>query len=432
MPGNDAIGELIRSVVFEEMTHMTLACNILNATGGAPVIDQPGFIPTYPGPLPGGVEAGLSVGLEAFSKTVVKNVFMEIEEPENPIEFPDPTLELATTATIGSFYTALSNAIGEAGESLFPANPANPQVTGAFARLGVRAVTDVATAQLAIKTIIDQGEGTPQDPMDSIDGEIEPAHYYRFAEIWHGHELAATGAPPTAPVEERYAYTGAEIPFDPDGVQPARANPTEATLPVAPGVPNPKFACQTFNYTYTALLKSLHTTFNGDPSALTPADRADGIAQGAGDRADGDPARRRDERRAELRIHARAGGAGLGPGAELTARAGRHIAGEATRRIKGPHRVGQTHPRPGGNPAGPASRRESRWTGDDRRDPALRRRPHGVALAVPRALRAGRDRRLLSDRAERDLGHHRRRVRRHGRPGTPARHPRRGAGRVRR
>ena len=25
---------------------------------------------------------------------------------------------------------------------------------------------------------------------------------------------------------------------------------------MAPGVPNPKFACQTFNYTYTALLKS--------------------------------------------------------------------------------------------------------------------------------------------------------------------------------
>ena len=271
VPGkNDAIGKLIRSVVFEEMAHMTLACNILNATGGAPVIDRPGFIPTYPGPLPGGVESGLSVGLEAFSKTVVKNVFMEIEEPEKPIEFPDPTLELAAT-TIGMFYTSLSDAIGEAGESLFPTNPANPQVTGAFARLGVQAVTNVATAQNAIQTIIDQGEGTAQDPMDSVDGESEPAHYYRFAEIWHGHELEATGAPPTAPVEERYAYTGAEIPFDPDGVQPVRANPTEETLPLAPGVPNPKFACQTFNYTYTALLKSLHTTFNGDPSALTLA-----------------------------------------------------------------------------------------------------------------------------------------------------------------
>lgn len=270
VPGvNDAIGSLIQSIVFEEMAHMTLACNILNAIGGAPVIDQPGFIPTYPGPLPGGVATGLSVGLAPFSKTVVKSVFMEIEEPEFPNEFPTQAAESDET-TIGMFYTALSEAIGQAGESLF-ASPSNPQVAEVFTRFGVIAVTDVASAQAAITTIIDQGEGTQQDPMDSVEGGSEPAHYYRFAEIWHGNQLVATGAPPTAPVTERYAYTGPEIPFDPTGVQPARTNPTEATLPVPPGVPNPQLACQMFNYTYTGLLKSLHTTFNGDPSAIEPA-----------------------------------------------------------------------------------------------------------------------------------------------------------------
>ena len=60
-PGkNDAIAEIIDSVVVEEMLHMTLACNVLNAIGGSPQVDKPGFIPTFPGPLPGGVEDQLS------------------------------------------------------------------------------------------------------------------------------------------------------------------------------------------------------------------------------------------------------------------------------------------------------------------------------------------------------------------------------------
>ena len=271
-PGvNDAIGNLIRSVVFEEMTHMTLACNLLNAIGGAPIIDRPGFIPTYPGPLPGGVDAGLTVGLAPFSKGVVQSVFMEIEEPEFPNHFPVRPAATPTQTTIGMFYATLLAAIEDAGESLFATTPRNPQVTDVFARFGVIAIDGVATARQAIDTIVDQGEGTSEDPMDSIGGESEPAHYYRFAEIFHGKTLVATGAPPTAPVLERYAYAGAAIPFDPDGVQPARTNPTEATLPIPPGVPNPRLACRTFNYTYTSLLKSLHTTFNGVPKAIGPA-----------------------------------------------------------------------------------------------------------------------------------------------------------------
>src|SRR4051794_37030257 len=66
---NGEIAEILESVVVEEMLHMTLASNVLNALGGSPQIDQPGFIPTYPGPLPGGVEGGLTVALAPFSMT---------------------------------------------------------------------------------------------------------------------------------------------------------------------------------------------------------------------------------------------------------------------------------------------------------------------------------------------------------------------------
>src|SRR5262252_6754093 len=68
MPGiNSAAAGIIESVVTEEMLHLTLAANILNAIGGSPVLDSPAFIPHYPSPLPGSVENELVVGLTPCS-----------------------------------------------------------------------------------------------------------------------------------------------------------------------------------------------------------------------------------------------------------------------------------------------------------------------------------------------------------------------------
>jgi hypothetical protein len=39
-------------VVIEEMLHMTIAANVLNAVGGHPAIDRPDFVPNYPEDLP--------------------------------------------------------------------------------------------------------------------------------------------------------------------------------------------------------------------------------------------------------------------------------------------------------------------------------------------------------------------------------------------
>ncbi|RYG40354.1 hypothetical protein EON79_22745, partial [bacterium] len=85
---NRRIRSLIMSVAMEEMLHFGLACNLLNAVGGAPRIDHPGFVPTFPGPLPGAVQDGLVARLAPFSKELVRDVFMEIEEPETPMSFP--------------------------------------------------------------------------------------------------------------------------------------------------------------------------------------------------------------------------------------------------------------------------------------------------------------------------------------------------------
>ena len=99
--------------------------------------------------------------------------------------------------------------------------------------------------------------------------EHELAHYYRFAEIWHGKELVPNPhAPPDAPADQKYIYGGPAIPFNPHDVWPAVANPKAALYPAGSKA---RYACDTFNYTYTGLLKVLHLTFNGQPHQLSAA-----------------------------------------------------------------------------------------------------------------------------------------------------------------
>jgi len=56
---NVEVQNLIRSVVMQEMLHMSQAANLLIALGGRPIINSRCFAPVYPGPLPGGVMPGL-------------------------------------------------------------------------------------------------------------------------------------------------------------------------------------------------------------------------------------------------------------------------------------------------------------------------------------------------------------------------------------
>ena len=255
-PGtNPAIRRLIRSVVMEEMLHLTLACNILNAIGGEPAIDDPAMIPSYPGPLPGGVESSLVVPLQRFSIDLVKNVFMEIESPAKPLIFPTEAL-VAAPVTIGMFYAKIAEQIQAQGPAIFTGDVSR-QVKEGFPSDELIAVTDVASALLAIEIIVEQGEGTTKSPLDLEHGL---AHFYRFEEIYKGKTLV-----PDASLPEGFHWGDPPIPFDPTGVWPVVANPKAATYPAGSTA---RQACDTFNYTYTGLLKSLHTVFNGHPENL--------------------------------------------------------------------------------------------------------------------------------------------------------------------
>lgn len=255
---NMDIGHQIREIVIEEMLHMTIAANILIAIGGSPAINKPEFIPKYPGPLPMNI-GDLEVGIEAFSIELVKNTFMAIEEPENPIPIKTPeALAAPEYATIGQFYDAIKEQIIALGPSIFVNPYAPPQVVDSKwfgERLFV--ITDPETACKAIDLIKIEGEGTSESPFQSPG---DPAHYYRFGEIAAGRRIIKT--------PDGFAYGGAPIVFDPSGVWPLRPNCKIADF--APDT-QARTRIEAFAYNYSSLLNSLHNTFNGAPAELDTA-----------------------------------------------------------------------------------------------------------------------------------------------------------------
>ena len=257
-PGsNTRVAAIIRSIALEEMLHLALCCNLLNAIGGEPSLDKPDFIPVYPGPLPGAV-AGIDVSLAPVSKALIHDVFMEIEEPEDPLEFPvvrlDKLAARATPITIGQFYQAIKSQMAQlaAGGNIFVGAPSRQLGTGLP---GLIRVTDLSSANNAIDLIVKQGEGTPLSPLNPADA---PAHYYLFAAAYNGRELVPQpGVPP-------FAYAGAPIVLDESGVVRLVTNPTpERYEGTAAAGPNAQF-----NRTYTELLRLLHRTFNGSPLSI--------------------------------------------------------------------------------------------------------------------------------------------------------------------
>jgi len=63
----------------------------------------------------------LIVGLAPLSRPLIQNVFMEIEQPEDPQHFPVKMMALRETgyATIGLFYEAIVDKLREFGDRVF-------------------------------------------------------------------------------------------------------------------------------------------------------------------------------------------------------------------------------------------------------------------------------------------------------------------------
>ena len=259
------IQSIITDIAREEMLHMAIVANILVAVGGYPRFDAPGFIPTYPGPLPMNVGSGLTVGLKRFSKELVRDVFMQIEKPENPLDFPVSLevlgVEAPSFATIGQFYGTLIATVEELGDEIFVGDPSRQVVVDAgFPSEQLFRITDAASAVRALRWIMQEGEGTPTDPLDP---ESEAAHYYRFAEIFHGRKLKKA-----AELPHGYAYAGNEIRFDAADVLGIPDNATAVAY--AEGTTARK-GVDAFNLEYCNMLRSTQHAFAVDPREIGAA-----------------------------------------------------------------------------------------------------------------------------------------------------------------
>lgn len=248
---NGEIAAIVQSVVVEEMLHMALSSNVLNALGGSPQLDRPDFVPTYPGALPGGVQSDLTVDLAPFSMAQL-DTLLAIEEPEDPLDIRVAADAEADLITIGEFYTAIADAIEALGNGVFVRPPRNQIGPNLMDESVI--VANVATAKKAIATIVEQGEGTSTSPLEEVGGGY--AHYYRLMQIRKGRLLV-----PDPGADPPWAYAGAEVPFDADGVYALPTNP--ALTPYPPGSAQ-AVANDSFNYTYTGLLRELHALFNGE------------------------------------------------------------------------------------------------------------------------------------------------------------------------
>ena len=254
-PGkNKEIRDVIFSVVMEEMMHMSISSNILNALGGHPEMNRPNFIPKFPGPLPMGVGDRLKVSLEKYSPDLVKNVFMEIEEPEHPIDLMPVSdhEEDEGFNTIGQFYMAIKNMINTLADDQLPGDPKKQFTSKHFSKNLLFPILSKRDALEAIDIIIDQGEGSSKSPMDA---EGDPSHYYRFEELIAGKTLVKD---PSS--ELGYSFSGDPIPFDEDGVYNIFPN---TKIDMLPDNSEEVILATQFAITYSELLDEMESVFNG-------------------------------------------------------------------------------------------------------------------------------------------------------------------------
>jgi hypothetical protein len=179
------IAASLREIVQEEMLHMAIACNMLAAIGGKVKITADGFVPSYPGNLPGGVHPDLEVILGGLSKETLKK-FLTIECPaEFPqnVEFDKDYDVREPDHSIGRFY----DCIDEAFQKLPPEHrnlSVDRQITGPRSWIVISKVEHVKRAVGIIKS---QGEGAESGPYDSSNKDL--AHYFRFQEVHRRQKL---------------------------------------------------------------------------------------------------------------------------------------------------------------------------------------------------------------------------------------------------
>ena len=244
---------VISEVAAQEMLHLALASNLLTAIGGAPHFSRPNFpqpAKYYP--------PGFELALMPFSEQALGS-FVFYERPEG-MEHDAPELELASEviaplipggvvvpheqqfATVGHLYRGIEQGfrylVEKYGEQRVFVGPPEAQATWSyFWWPELVPVTDLASAQVAIESIVEQGEGARSDRDD--------AHFGMFLRVLVEYLEFKERDPDFEPAR----------PVTPAWVRPPGdaklPNPTLITDPTTAGV------ADLFNATYEVMMQML-------------------------------------------------------------------------------------------------------------------------------------------------------------------------------
>jgi hypothetical protein len=263
---NREAAQILRSVMLEEMLHLSFVANILNAVGGKPSLTCEGFTPNYPEALPHCGRKFL-VSIEQFSPQALKT-FLEIELPEAQ----DAEPQAGEYRTIGQFYSSIANGIVHLAESMgeerlfigsidLQVRPEDYYGSGSLI-----VVHDRDSALKAIEEVKEQGEGTGASPFD-LDTAIlteegrEPAHYFRFKQLQLGRSYQSGDTLRSGP-------TGPLIRVRFESVFPIAKNTKLSNYESASPI---YCALEKFCDSYAALLAGIESAFNGDRTKLVDA-----------------------------------------------------------------------------------------------------------------------------------------------------------------
>jgi hypothetical protein len=205
-----AAAKAIRDVAIEEMLHMALVSNLMNAVGKRPSL-APKWVPVYPGYIPHHAAGGPFIQLAPLSQGLARTVFMTIERPELA---PTAPAEGDEFETIGQFYKAIELGFETvAGEDpgVFDRDTGCQRSDIYFGAGGgeLMVVEDLESAMRALAEITEQGEGAPlahpplpgEEPFGTYDGygaradgtygpiigtPWEMSHYRRFEQLAGG------------------------------------------------------------------------------------------------------------------------------------------------------------------------------------------------------------------------------------------------------
>jgi hypothetical protein len=281
-PGSNSDAfHLLRVVAVEEMLHLTLSANILNAVGGTPDLTRQGFVPKFPTFLPNG-ETDFKVSLQRFSPVSLET-FLNIERPDPPPDAGSGLIRRRRAAggllpavntggdaemhfySIGAFYQEISRGLAylaeektQSGESLFVGDPARQITPEYYYSAGgeIIPVVDLESAQQAIRLISEQGEGFGGGIFD-YEGEM--SHYHRFQQIVRGRYYQKG--------DEADQPSGGPVHVDWDAVYPIK---TDACLADYPDGSELHAAAVDFNAYYNDFLARVTQALSGQPELFVP------------------------------------------------------------------------------------------------------------------------------------------------------------------